>query len=94
MKPPSRRQNQGLRIADLDLDDLVMALRSSIGSAWTVRDDAIRSAARHLGFRRTGRAIREAFKSAINAAIRRGLIERQGPKMIRKVRTVARKKRD
>ena len=53
---------------------------------WTAREEAIRSAAYRLDFQRTGRAIREAFKSAINGAIRRGLIERQGPLLIRKVK--------
>ena len=44
---------------------------------------AVRAAARHLGFRRVGRNIQAAFKSAINAAIRRGLLERDGPHYIR-----------
>ena len=49
--------------------------------------EAIRAAARHLGFKRTGSLIRDAFKSAINGAIRRGLLE-YGGEMIRKTRTV------
>ena len=44
------------------------------------------AAARHLGFRRTGKRIKSAFKSAINAAIRLGLLERDGPHYIRKAR--------
>ena len=43
-----------------------------------MRDDAIRAAARRLGFQRTGRQIKDAFKSAINGAIRRGLLEYDG----------------
>lgn len=66
-------------------DDLVQYLVSAIGSAWIERDEAIITAARYLGFRRTGRNIQAAFKSAINAAIRRGLIERDGAHRIRKV---------
>jgi len=58
---------------------LIAAMRAS-SAAWD-RDDAIAAAARHLGFRRTGAAIREAFKSAINAAIRRGLLEKDGQKV-------------
>ncbi len=42
------------------------------------RDEAIRVAARRLGFARTGSRIRKAFKSAINGAIRRGLLEYDG----------------
>lgn len=47
--------------------------------------EAIRAAARHLGFKRTGSLIRDAFKSAINGAIRRGLLEYDG-QLIRKMR--------
>jgi hypothetical protein len=53
-------------------------LLGAIGTTWWDQEDAIRAAARHLGFRRTGSAIQEAFKSAINGAIRQGLIERDG----------------
>lgn len=49
------------------------------------REDAIRAAARWLGFQRTGRAIQEAFKSVINGAIRRGRLEYEGSR-IRKLR--------
>ena len=52
-----------------------------------VNTTAVSAAARHLGYRRrTGRKIAAAFKSAINAAIRRGLIERDGPEQIRRAR--------
>jgi hypothetical protein len=42
------------------------------------------AAARHLGYRRTGANFRAAVKSAINAAIRRRLVERDGAEMVRK----------
>ncbi len=51
--------------------------------SWT-RDDAIRTAARRLGFRRTGKQIRDAFKSVINGAIRRGLLEYDGDSIRRR----------
>lgn len=54
-----------------------------MGKKWWTREDAIRDAAHRLGFRRTGRQIRDAFKSAINGAIRRGLIERNGRLILR-----------
>lgn len=73
-------------IEDYTLDHLVDMLLAAMGPAWQTRDEAITAAARHLGFRRTGPSIRAAFKSAINAAQRRGLIERDGPTMIRKSR--------
>jgi hypothetical protein len=70
-------------IGDYSRDDLINALLSSMGAVWWEREEAIRAAARHLGFKRTGSSIRDAFKSAINGAIRRGLIEYSGS-MIRK----------
>ncbi|CAN5478777.1 hypothetical protein BH20ACI3_BH20ACI3_02160 [soil metagenome] len=72
-------------INDYSRDELVNALLKGMGKKWWTRDDAIRDAARRLGFRRTGRQIRDAFKSAINGAIRRGLLEYEGD-MIRRVR--------
>ena len=54
------------------------ALLAAMGRGWTERDEAIVAATRHLGFRRTGAAIKETFKSVINGAIRRGLLEYDG----------------
>jgi hypothetical protein len=67
-------------------DHLIDMLLAAMGGTWWTRDEAITAAARHLGFRRTGEKIRKAFKSAINAAIRRGLLERDGPDNIRRAR--------
>lgn len=64
-------------------DELIITLLSVMGPVWWDREAAIVAAARHLGFKRTGSLIRDAFKSAINGAIRRGLIEYSGS-MIRK----------
>ena len=72
-------------IGDYSRDQLIEALLGARGYTWRDREEAMRAAARYLGFRRTGSAIRKAFKSAINGAIRRGLLERNGP-MIRKAR--------
>jgi hypothetical protein len=54
------------------------ALVSAIGYTWTEQSEAIRQAAHYLGFRRAGPAIHQAFISAINGAIRQGLLERDG----------------
>jgi hypothetical protein len=37
-----------------------------VGAAWHDREEAIRLAARHLGFRRAGPVIAETFRSLIN----------------------------
>ena len=62
-------------IDDYNRDELIGTLLASMGTTWWDREDAIRTAAHRLGFRRTGSQIRKAFKSAINGAIRRGLLE-------------------
>ena len=56
-----------------------------MGRKWWAREDAIRAASRRLGYARTGRRITQAFKSAINGAIRRGLLEYNG-RQIRRVK--------
>lgn len=78
-RPRSQQAVEGLRtINDYSREELVTALLRGMGKKWWTRDDAIRAAARRLGFTRTGRQIRDAFKSAINGAIRRGLLEYDG----------------
>jgi hypothetical protein len=62
-------------IDDYNRDELIETLLAAMGTTWWDREDAIRAAAHRLGFRRTGSQIRKAFKSAINGAIRRGLLE-------------------
>ena len=59
-------------------DELIDALLAAMGTTWWDRADAIRVATRRLGFRRTGSRITKAFKSAINGAIRRNLLESNG----------------
>ena len=76
----------GERSAAIDAEDLIDILLAAMGQGWSDREAAIVAAARHLGFRRTGTNLRAAFKSAINAAIRRDLIETNGPQQIRKMR--------
>lgn len=72
-------------IDDYPHDLLVEYLLAAMGGGWWERADAITAPARHLGFRRSGKRIVAALKSAINAALRRGLLERDGPNYIRKV---------
>jgi hypothetical protein len=71
-------------ITDYTRDHLIDMLLSAIGPGWIDREDALRTTARHLGFRRTGSTITTTLKSAINGAIRRGLMEYEGPR-VRKV---------
>lgn len=64
-----------MAFGDYNRDELIDALLRAIGRGWTERDEAVRAAARLLGFQRAGRAINDAFKLAINGAIRRGRLK-------------------
>ncbi len=65
-------------IDDYARDELIETLLAAMGSTWRDREDAIRAAARRLGFRRTGNRITKTFKSAINCGIRREELESNG----------------
>ena len=72
-------------IDDYHGDFLKTALKAVIGRTWTDEPDAIRSATRHLGFRRTGPKIERAFKSAINDLLRQNELERNGRNLRRPI---------
>jgi Type I restriction modification DNA specificity domain len=60
-------------------DELVDAFHSVMRKNVSYeREDVIRALANHLGFRRISDTVREPIKSAINAAIRRGVLRYQG----------------
>jgi hypothetical protein len=58
-------------------------LASLSGRAWIERDDAIRTFARWMGFRRTGRSIDDAARSLINGLVREKRLERDGSRIRR-----------
>jgi hypothetical protein len=70
-------------IDEYDRDHLIRMLTAAMGSSWCPQDDVMRAAARHLGYRRTGKKIQAAFKLAIRTALRRGLLERDGQNLRR-----------
>ena len=87
-----RRATGELRLATRTIGDFsqierVEALVAITNRKWMERDDAIRAAAGHLGFRRVRNNIRDAFKTAINGAIRRGLLEYEGSQIRRKAKS-------
>ena len=55
-----------------------LAAISAQGRVWTTREDAIRTFARWLGFRRTGSIIDETARSLINGLLREGRLEKDG----------------
>ena len=66
------------RIDEYTRDHLVDMLLAGMGTRWWDRRRSSGATARYLGFRRTGPVIQKTLKSAINAAIRRGLLESDG----------------
>ncbi len=68
-------------ITDYTCEHLVAMLLSDMGGTWWDRDELIRCTARYLGFGRTGSEIKKALKSALNGAIRRGLLEYDGARV-------------
>lgn len=66
-------------MADYDLDELrdTMASVMRKGTSYD-REDVIHAVARHLGFARVTEGVRQPIKSAINSAIRHGLLGYEG----------------
>ncbi|MDI4235560.1 hypothetical protein OZ411_22390 [Bradyrhizobium sp. Arg237L] len=71
-------------IEDYDRDFLKEQFLASLqGRQWAVREEAIRSFARWMGFRRTGPAIEDAARSLINGLLREGRLESGGSEIRR-----------
>ncbi len=79
----NKPQTERASITDLSRDDLKEALLAVVDKTWTERDAAIRAAARHLGFKRTGKRIRKAFASAITGLLRQKKLESAGSQIRR-----------
>jgi hypothetical protein len=73
------------RITDYPDDLLDKCFYAAIGRSWWERDEAIRAAARYLGFRRTGSVIVETFEKVIRRGLRRKELEKDGG-VIRRVK--------
>lgn len=63
------------RIAEYPSELLKKVLLSIMGRTWWTREDATVAATRALGFERTGKNIKSAFKSAITGLLRQGKLE-------------------
>jgi hypothetical protein len=72
-------------ISDYERQELREQLVSAIASVWTPREDAIRLAARRLGFRRTGNKIHPALTSALRGALKMSKLESDGD-LVRRAR--------
>ncbi|MEA2163774.1 MAG: hypothetical protein QOK37_1901 [Thermoanaerobaculia bacterium] len=72
-------------IDDYHRDFLKTTLKAVITRTWIDESDALRAATRHLGFRRTGPKIEQAFKSAINGLLRQNELERSGGNLRRTI---------
>ena len=72
-------------INDYTRESLKKYLVGVMKTTWWEEEEAIRAAARHLGFGKAGANIQAEFRSAIRGALRQGLLERDGT-MIRRVK--------
>ena len=73
-------------IADFDrgfLKDQFLASISQNGRVWTDREEAIRTFARWLGYRRTGSVIEESARSLIRGLLQEGRLEKRGEELRR-----------
>lgn len=70
-------------IDDYTRDDVKQFLLSVLGTSWNDQQHATRALARHLGFKRTGRSIEAAVRSAVNGLIRQQQLERSGEQIRR-----------
>ena len=73
------------KIGDYPRELLKKCLIGVVKGTWWEEDEAIRAAARYLGFGKAGANIQAEFRSAIRGALRQGLLERDGT-MIRRAR--------
>lgn len=77
-------RGQTLAMSDYTREALRDALRSVMRKeAVYEREDAIRAVAQHLGFSRITETVRAPVKSAINSAIRQGILEYEGSRIRR-----------
>jgi len=74
------------KMEDYERDQLIEFLASIMrkGKVYA-RDDVIRNLANHAGFQRLRESVVAPIKSAINSAIRRGVIEKERNSLWRKV---------
>ncbi len=90
--PPPANQSLGThhppratrRIDEVDSDEAMAAFRqASRGRGWMDRDELLKQVSRVLGFQRLGPKIKEALRNHLRAAIRRRIIEADGPSLVR-----------
>ena len=73
-------------IADYTLDELVTTVTSvtNMNCIYT-REELVYAVSDHLGFRRVTDTTRDKMKSTINAALRRGIVERCDSESVKRV---------
>jgi len=72
------------RIDEVDTDDVMAAFRqASRGRGWLDRDELLKEVSLVLGYQRKGPKIEEALRNHLRAAIRRRIIEADGPSLVR-----------
>ena len=70
-------------IDEIDTDDIMAAFRQAArGKGWLDRDELLKEVSLVLGYQRLGPKIEEALRGHLRAAIRRRIIETDGPNLV------------
>jgi hypothetical protein len=78
-KTPPAADSRPAPVEELDTSEVIAAFRQAArGRGWIDRADMLREVAGLLGYQRLGTRIRETLKGHLRAAIRRGILERDG----------------
>jgi len=84
-KPPTPEPStRPTPIDQIDTDDIMAAFRQAArGEGWLDRDELLKEVSLVLGYQRLGPKIDEALRGHLRAAIRRRIIETDGPTLVR-----------
>ena len=79
-EPPARPTP----VDQIDTDDIMAAFRQAArGKGWLDRDELLKEVSLVLGYQRLGPRVDEALRGHLRAAIRRRIIETDGPNLVR-----------
>jgi hypothetical protein len=82
--PPSEPPARPTPIDQIETDDIMAAFRQAArGKGWLDRDELLKQVSLVLGYQRLGPKIDEALRGHLRAAIRRRIIETDGPNLVR-----------
>ena len=84
-EPPAREVTPRPRpVEELEQKEILAAFRRAArGKGWVERLDLLREVASELGFQRLGPRTEETLRNTLRVAVRRGMVETDGPELVR-----------